>query len=412
MHSKRSIVATSVAVSGALAANSISCPLDVPQSCHNTTIYDNTCCFSAPGGQILQTQFWDSNPATGPDDSWTIHGLWPDNCDGTYEQFCDPSREYANITAILSAESPCSLKYMETFWKDQSGNDESFWEHEFNKHGTCMNTLEPSCYPGYKPGQELVDYFKKTIQVFKTLPSYNWLKSAGIVPSETVTYTLDQIQAVLTAHHGHNVIVNCNKNKELNELWYHFNIKGSIQTGVFVPVDPVGSPSTCPKEGIKYLPKKKAGTSTTASASTRVASTLTTVLASTSSASPTGQSSALSGKGHFFAASPGVSSAGFLVSGGAWYRGGGTPATFSVTPGAGGLFTLASSKGNCAVQDNSALLCASSIATGSSFGYDGTYLTYSGSSTFYAAEVPAGNAQSSVFTKSNAVPLQFTWTGA
>jgi ribonuclease T2 len=52
-----------------------SCPS--PQlSCHNTTVVENLCCFNAPGGQLLQTQFWDTNPPTGPDDSWTLHGLW------------------------------------------------------------------------------------------------------------------------------------------------------------------------------------------------------------------------------------------------------------------------------------------------------------------------------------------------
>ena len=45
-------------------------------SCHNTTAVDNLCCFNAPGGSLLQTQFWDTNPASGPSDSWTIHGLW------------------------------------------------------------------------------------------------------------------------------------------------------------------------------------------------------------------------------------------------------------------------------------------------------------------------------------------------
>lgn len=45
-------------------------------SCHNTTVVENLCCFNAPGGQLLQTQFWDTNPPTGPEDSWTLHGLW------------------------------------------------------------------------------------------------------------------------------------------------------------------------------------------------------------------------------------------------------------------------------------------------------------------------------------------------
>lgn len=56
-------------------AASESCPH--PQlSCHNTTVVKNLCCFNAPGGSLLQTQFWDTNPVTGPEDSWTIHGLW------------------------------------------------------------------------------------------------------------------------------------------------------------------------------------------------------------------------------------------------------------------------------------------------------------------------------------------------
>lgn len=45
-------------------------------SCQNTAPVQDTCCFNSPGGQLLQTQFWDTNPPTGPVDSWTIHGLW------------------------------------------------------------------------------------------------------------------------------------------------------------------------------------------------------------------------------------------------------------------------------------------------------------------------------------------------
>ena len=33
-------------------------------SCHNTTAVADTCCFNAPGGELV-TQFWDTDPSTG-----------------------------------------------------------------------------------------------------------------------------------------------------------------------------------------------------------------------------------------------------------------------------------------------------------------------------------------------------------
>jgi ribonuclease T2 len=45
-------------------------------SCQTKFNDQDTCCFNHPGGQILMTQFWDADPAIGPVDSWTVHGLW------------------------------------------------------------------------------------------------------------------------------------------------------------------------------------------------------------------------------------------------------------------------------------------------------------------------------------------------
>lgn len=59
----------------ALAGHSEYC-LDFPLSCTNTTVVPNLCCFNYPGGELLQTQFWDTDPATGPANHWTVHGLW------------------------------------------------------------------------------------------------------------------------------------------------------------------------------------------------------------------------------------------------------------------------------------------------------------------------------------------------
>jgi len=104
-------------------------------SCQNTTAVTDLCCFNAPGGQLVQTQFWDTSPSTGtlhhvyiicpsslliflgPSNSWTIHGLWPDHCDGTYDSNCDSSRAYTDITGILqSAGKTDLLSYMNTYW--------------------------------------------------------------------------------------------------------------------------------------------------------------------------------------------------------------------------------------------------------------------------------------------------------
>jgi ribonuclease T2 len=165
------------------------CPT-TPQSCGTTTLSD-LCCFNSPGGQLVQTQFWDTSPSTGksrmdfsvlcpilicigPSNSWTVHGLWPDHCDGTFDSNCDSTRAYTNISAILKSFGKTDLlSYMNQYWVDINGQDESFWEHEWAKHGTCISTLSPSCYVNYTPTQEVPDFFQKTIDLFKTLDSYS-----------------------------------------------------------------------------------------------------------------------------------------------------------------------------------------------------------------------------------------------
>ncbi|KAL3423835.1 Ribonuclease T2 [Phlyctema vagabunda] len=359
-------------------------------SCRNTTVVSDLCCFNAPGGQLLQTQFWDTSPATGPSNSWTVHGLWPDHCDGTYDANCDTKRAYTNITAILKSFGKTDLlTYMNTYWKDYEGNDETFWEHEWAKHGTCISTLKPSCYTSYTATQEVPDYFQKAVDLFKTLPSYTWLANAGIVPSSTATYTSAQIQAALKAGFGYEVTIGCSSS-ELNEIWYSYDVRGSVQLGTFVATVPDGSKSTCPTTGVKYLPKSGTGTTPTATKTT-------TATAPTSTGS-------FSGSGYLNAVTSG-SSTGCLISAGTWYSSG-TCATFTATASGSG-FTLKSSKGNCGIS-GSTLTCASGV-TATVFTSSGGYLAYGGSTKFYAAAVPSGSTQQTVSTSSNSVAVTFSW---
>ena len=60
----------------------------------------DTCCAETYGGLALNTQFWDtytgleSDGQVPPKQSWTLHGLWPDFCNGSFTQYCDLERQY------------------------------------------------------------------------------------------------------------------------------------------------------------------------------------------------------------------------------------------------------------------------------------------------------------------------------
>ncbi|KAG1754932.1 ribonuclease T2 [Suillus paluster] len=238
------------------------CGTSGPISCQNTNAPINTCCYETPGlattfpnqsqGLILQTQVWDTDVAGSPTDSWTIHGLWPDN----YIEKCDPSRDYTNITGLLNSQGATStLDYMQQYWLNDDGTDEEFWEHEWATHGTCYSTLNVDCLPSNSPvGAEAVAFFGTVVELFKTLPTYDWLADAGITPSSSETYTLSSLQSALKAASGFTPALGCSSHKLSSISWY-FNLKGSVIDGDFIPID-TPKRSSCPSRGIKYLPKE------------------------------------------------------------------------------------------------------------------------------------------------------------
>ncbi|OQO03032.1 hypothetical protein B0A48_11316 [Cryoendolithus antarcticus] len=379
--------------------DAFNCPVGLPYSCQNTTAIADTCCFESPGGLILQTQFWDVSPATGPNNSWTIHGLWPDNCDGTYQQFCDPAREYTNLTQILQSFGRQDLvDYALTYWASNSGSAESFWEHEFGKHGTCMSTFDPPCYPNYSPGAEVVDFFERTESLFQELPSYDWLAAAGILPSTTVKYTPQQFQDALSPHHGGNQIYLGCSGGQIDELWYYFYVQGSVQEGNLQPTQFGSSSCTAP---FYYYPKGYVPPT----------STKTSTAGATATACSTATATPFAGKGYVYVYNSAGAQQGFLISAGKWYNTAGTPATYTSSSTTGqGPFTLTTSKGLCGIQADNSLLCDASITTGAQFYSNGSLLQYGDSSYFSAATTPSGQTQGTLFAgDAMAVDVTLSW---
>jgi len=231
------------------------CPADGPVSCSSSA--SGTCCFESPGGLVLQTQFWDTDPSTGPTDSWTIHGLWPDHCDGSFSEDCDPSRAYAGISSLLTAQGASStLSFMNDFWLNlpSDGSNEELWEHEWETHGTCYSTLQVDCLPAGSPkGAEAVAFFETVVKLFQTLPTYTWLENQGITPSKSATHTLASLTNAIRAESGFTPTFDCD-GSTLDGISYYFNLQGSVIDGTFIQTD-AAEEGTCPSSGIKYPPK-------------------------------------------------------------------------------------------------------------------------------------------------------------
>ncbi len=156
---------------------------------------------------------------------------------------------------------------MEHFWVAKRGGSSSsgssnarFWAHEWNKHGTCINTLRPACYgDSYAAGVEVVDYFARAVALFRTLDTYGALARAGITPAHSRHYPLAEMRDILESFSGGRAVLRCSGPRRdiLHEVWYVYFVRGSLQSGDFVPAQDLGerlAHSNC-VPWVRYLPK-------------------------------------------------------------------------------------------------------------------------------------------------------------
>jgi ribonuclease T2 len=85
------------------------------------------------------------------------------------------------------------------YWPSLNGPSQTFWAHEYEKHGTCAVDVLPTEF----------DFFNRTLAVRDQYDLTPALAAAGIVPSATTTFTKAALQNAATAAFGFPVLPEC-----------------------------------------------------------------------------------------------------------------------------------------------------------------------------------------------------------
>ncbi|KAG2218033.1 hypothetical protein INT45_014309 [Circinella minor] len=217
-------------------------------SCHWGNQQVDTCCSPKYGLVVLALQWV---PGYGPDDEFTIHGLWPDTCAGgrAPSRGCDRTRSSNQVGNILKRINPDLHRRMRTYWPSYKGDDNWFWSHEWTKHGTCVSTLRPVCYgDSYRKFQDLEEYFEQVLYLREDYDIYGVLNVAGIFPGGW--YSSESMREALQQFFEAKIMLNCNRGGQLSEIMLYFYVNGRERYQI---TDALGKGSC---RGAVWYPKK------------------------------------------------------------------------------------------------------------------------------------------------------------
>nr|XP_043624585.1 intracellular ribonuclease LX-like [Erigeron canadensis] len=170
-------------------------------------------------------------PKTGkPEEDFSIHGLWPNYIDGTYPSNCDSSNPFddskvSNLESVLQKHWPTLAC--------PSGDGLKFWRHEWEKHGTCAESVFDES-----------GYFEAALSLQKKSNLLNSLKNAGIKPADGKFHTMEQIKDAITKGVGYAPFIECNVDSSGNHQIYQVYqcVDASASKFIECPVFPHGRP--------------------------------------------------------------------------------------------------------------------------------------------------------------------------
>ena len=100
------------------------------------------------GDNHHDTKFYYLSLIKEDDECFSIHGLWPQYTENVYPSYCQ------SVDFSLETLDPI-MGELKNKWYSNRGPDDTFWKHEYEKHGSCVFT----------PMTEL-KYFKTTCDLY------------------------------------------------------------------------------------------------------------------------------------------------------------------------------------------------------------------------------------------------------
>ncbi len=99
---------------------------------------------------------------------FSIHGWWPEYNNHSWPSWCNPSKyKEFNSETILPIKN-----LLNSYWYSCPGwpSAYSLWQHEWEKHGTCLDSYS------------VIEYFNHTINTFLLAKENNWYGCCGDIP--------------------------------------------------------------------------------------------------------------------------------------------------------------------------------------------------------------------------------------
>ena len=141
---------------------------------------------------------------------------------------------------------------MKKYWHSKYGKPNCFWAHQWNKHGTCISNLDPSCKSNPVEGEDIYSYFSKALELRSKYDLHEALAEHGISPSTGGKVNINRIRNAIQAKFNVTPTLRC-EHGALYEIRLYFHVKNGDQ---YVPVDSPHSWRGNCRKTISYPPKR------------------------------------------------------------------------------------------------------------------------------------------------------------